>query len=130
MSLISTKNLIAPFTNKLHIIAIVLFTIGFVALRLSGGAVRVRSAADRPERQVRETDSLSDELPALRFDRRGAAARESASKEQSLNRVVEGIRPPWEEKRAAPKPVEPAPGESASKRKGGLDDIEKALGIK
>ena len=130
MSLISTKNLIAPFTNKLHIIAIVLFTIGFVALRLSGGAVRVRSADDQTQRQARENKILNNELPELRFDRRGESPRETGSKEQNLNRLAEGIRPPWEEKRAASKPVEPAPSESASKRRGGLDDIEKALGIK
>ncbi|NLF25453.1 MAG: hypothetical protein GX589_07320 [Deltaproteobacteria bacterium] len=129
MSLISTKNLIAPFTNKLHIITIVLFTIGFVALRLSGGAVRAVPADARQDRQVRERDILSDELSTLGFDRREADGRERTSKDLPINRVVEGIRPPWEEKRAVTKPQEPGSSETP-KRRGGLDDIEKALGIK
>lgn len=41
MSLISTKNLIAPFRNKVHLSTIVLITLAFAALRFSGGDVKV-----------------------------------------------------------------------------------------
>ncbi len=37
MALISTKNIISPFTNKLHLTSIILVVIAFTILRLSGG---------------------------------------------------------------------------------------------
>ncbi len=39
MSLISPQNFLAPFTNKTHLITIILAAILFAAFRLSGGGV-------------------------------------------------------------------------------------------
>ena len=134
MSLISTKNLIAPLANKLHMIAIVLLTVGFVALRLSGGAVRVSSVTDlRGEKQAGSGGvSLDEYIPDLRMERGGNSAVKPENQTGHLNQVVSGIKAPWEEKKAAPAPppAVAARDEQPAKKKGGLDDIEKALGMK
>ena len=40
MSLISTRNLISPFTNKVHLVTILAVSLSFGFFRLSGGALR------------------------------------------------------------------------------------------
>ena len=127
MSLISTKNLIAPLTNKLHMIALLLLTVGFVALRLSGAAVKLeRSADSRAEREV--TDDLID-LPVRRADRAPAAspALKPAHPARDFSSMAKEVRPPWEGRRSA---TPPPAAEPPARKKGGLEDIEKALGMK
>lgn len=41
MSLVSAKNLIAPFRNKVHLATIILVSLAFAALRFSGGDVKI-----------------------------------------------------------------------------------------
>ena len=126
MSLISTRNLIAPLTNKLHMIAVLLLTVLFVALRLSGGAIKVDSTgAARAQRSVAE-DLI--ELPPVRAERPAASpARQSGRSLEDFNSVVKSVRPPWEQPRKA---APPPPAEEPARKKGGFDDIEKALGLK
>lgn len=56
MSLISTKNLLAPFTNKVHITTMLLIVFAFVALRISGGAIAI-------EKEVTHEPISLDGLP-------------------------------------------------------------------
>ena len=48
MALISTKNIISPFTNKLHLTTIILFVIAFTILRLSGGQIELVKEGTKP----------------------------------------------------------------------------------
>ncbi len=48
MALISTKNIISPFTNKLHLTTIILMVIAFTILRLSGGKLELVKEGKKP----------------------------------------------------------------------------------
>jgi hypothetical protein len=139
MSLISTRNLVAPLTNKLHMITIVLLTTAFVVLRLSGGAVRVENkpgvrSSKSPSAAARGELPSPAAMPKEETSGPGAAAAaqdEARGAPRSLKHFQEIIdeagQPPWEEKKA----VKSRPAaDPSSKKKGGLEDLEKALGIK
>lgn len=56
MSLISVRNLAVPFTNKVHLITILLVAFVFAAWRWSGGGVSTRGAAAGVATEQRRTE--------------------------------------------------------------------------
>jgi len=132
MSLISTRNLVAPLTNKLHMIAIVLVTVGFVALRLSGGTVSMRSRSEARTAKSAPAPMENEDLLSGAPQNADPLARDSARtqrNEKPRGGLADSIKAPWEENSQAA-PSKPAAADTGSKKKGGLADIEKALGIK
>jgi hypothetical protein len=132
MSLISTKNFIAPLTNKLHIISIILATTAFVVLRLSGGAIKVEPRASARTAKT-AAHTVEEELPGTAAAKQEGSgildlqpeARESV-KARSYGKFQDIVDapPPWEEKKKLVKQPEP------TNKKNSLDDIEKKLGLK
>lgn len=100
MSLISTQNLVAPLTNKVHLTTIILVAVAFAVLRLSGGAISAVSANRAPVEANRDLQPTVVEAPAAR-----TPARERPGVE------------PWERKKSQPENSK------------GLNDIEKMLGM-
>jgi len=111
MSFISAKNLVAPLTNMVHLITILLIAICFSVLRLSGASLSIESSA------VNATTAAS------------RAANDSntsqTSEDVELPVFIPKSKTPWDKDNQTTKT---AP--SKSKQIGGLDDIEKSLGIK
>jgi len=123
MSLIHIKNLASPFSNKVHLIAIILSVLLFAAYRLSGGAVsfqpRTETAGLQSEQNVQiergpVDSSIRREEPATRvLERRERSQSESKSFEQLIK-----------EDRSRNNVTQERP------QQGGLSDIEKQLGLK
>ena len=108
MSLISPRHLLAPFTSLVHVTSIVLLTIVFVVLRLSGGALEViPDGSPEAERFAPVTAQVPP--PAS-----GALEESPASRQELLHRL-------------AGKEKGPPAGPAGTKS---LDDIEKSLGLK
>jgi len=58
MAFISSKNLLAPITNRVNLVTIILIVVIFSVLRLSGGKVSVTTAM--PHRATANSDNLQD----------------------------------------------------------------------
>jgi len=108
MALISTKNLIAPLTNKVHLTSLILVAVAFAAVRFAGGSVSVQRthANNKPARL--EENARRAPLPADPEQTRRAV-------NNLRNSIGAG---PLEKPSAAP-----------SKKQGGLSEIETAVGL-
>lgn len=107
MSLISTHNLVAPLTNKVHLMTIILVAVAFAVLRLSGGAIGTSSARPSPRANPDIQTTTIQPTPAVR--------QAVPPTTQTTRQGVE----PWERKKD--------PARTTSKGKNGLNDIEKML---
>ena len=112
MALISTKNLVAPLTNKVHLTSLILLAVAFAALRFAGGSVAVQRNGDRP--YVKPIES-----------RRPVPAPSSAEQtRRGVNNLHNSV---------GPLGRAPADEESREEQKkqagGGLAEIEKSLGL-
>jgi hypothetical protein len=112
MSLVSARNLVAPFTNIVHIITILLVAISFAVLRLSGAGFSVKestsinSTNDFKTRNTINTNSIINEAP---YDAT------TTNNIETVPRIVDNS-------------LEDSSAAEAKKK--GLADIEKSLGIK
>ena len=100
MSLISTKNFIAPLTNRVHIVSIILCTIAFAMLRLSGCSFQ---AVDTSSNESFRSRSLPSNYSYEAGEKRSAPVTETKKSEKDIKK-------------------DRASG-------GSLEDIEKTLGI-
>ncbi len=107
MGLIQTRNFVAPFKNRLHIGAIVIAAFLFGVFRLSGGSLELSS--------------------------KKASYRGSETQQGAVSRTEEFARP----ERTAPDLIgeaarlrPPPPQKKEATRDSGLDDIERALGLR
>ncbi|MCB0310705.1 MAG: hypothetical protein KDD42_05695 [Bdellovibrionales bacterium] len=115
MSLVSVRNILAPFGNKVHLTTIILCGIVFVVLRLSGGGIDVQSDSelDLPN-DVQEYAPLKTE----RHKGRSANQHESSSREDLLGEMI------GQEPTPAPRRQKQQPEARP------LDDIERSLGLR
>ena len=79
MSLVSTKNLLAPFTNKVHLVTMLLVIIAFTVLRLSGGGFFMEKRDSSVPREVKRT-KYSNTLDTRTAKPRAEAATDSDNK--------------------------------------------------
>jgi hypothetical protein len=120
MALISSKNLVAPLTNKIHITTIILVAMVFTVFRFAGGGVDVRSQVSKrlsedkqklmaipttTKTEQKKSESLFDVIDQ----------KTEPAQKRNEDRVV----PPWERN----KPIEQKNEEATS-----LDDIRRMLG--
>ncbi len=63
MALISSRNLVAPLTNKVHLISLVLLAVAFAALRFAGGSLSVEREPGREvsNRQANVVEKKKDD---------------------------------------------------------------------
>ena len=116
MALISTKNLVAPLTNKVHLTSLVLIAVAFAAVRFAGGAVTIERAGMRGRAAASEEARKPVPAPSLDEDTRRGVGR--------LRNAIGGLgNPPPESEPAKKEPTPPA------QRKNGLAEIEKTLGL-
>lgn len=155
MSLISIRNAVAPLTNTTHLVTIVLITVLFGVYRISGGTMRVssgsdlgsRSSSDAPFKSRADYNPPTGDSAAI-----GQALPREPQRAGSSAKVVEAI-PDSGSVRIddthddllqemigkAPLGTARDDREKAHPRRsidqhggagGGLDDIEKTLGLK
>lgn len=103
MSLISTKNLVAPLTNMVHMITILLIAITFAVLRFSGASISLQSSS------APTIDSRTNTPIVAPVD----PGQQTAQPQRAPA--------PWGQRDNSKQPP--------AQKKGGLDDIEKALGL-
>lgn len=111
MSLISTQNLVAPLTNTVHLITIILVAISFAILRLMGASLSVQPVSNMSTPRVQDSAPLQQEQ------------RSAPSIEQELFKQDAADEPLWAQ------PEQDQVEDSPSPAGGGLDDIERALGM-
>ena len=104
MSLISTKNLVAPLTNMVHLITILLIAVAFAVLRLSGASISMASS----------------NAPVQRMPQQQAAPAANLGTQLQENKRAPA---PWSGNNNS-RSQQQAPSQG-----GGLDDIEKQLGL-
>lgn len=115
MSLISAKNLVAPLTNKVHLMSLVLVAVGFAFLRYSGGSISLEERS-----QTRNVRSKN-----VRTINKNAAdpTQNSRSRVDELFNSVS----PMGKKQKEPKKIKKVPPKR--KDSGSLAEIEKSLGM-
>ena len=156
MSLVSVGNFAAPFRNRVHLITIILVTIVFATLRLSGASIEVRSTSDGKRAQPSSIDSSrssttsreaqnslgrQDPLQQQRIDgeaylnaQRAQQAKRADvplslgqnSQDDMIEDVMRPSAPPVARNRAA----EQTQVDKEKSDGGSLSDIEKQLGLK
>ncbi len=116
MSLINPKNFIAPFTNVVHMITILLVAICFAVLRLNGASLSFQNSNSRkaPVREiaVEEEELLNRAVPMPVEEQKTPITNEDIY-DPSTGGAYESPKRP-----------------TVNPRKSGLDDIEKSLGIR
>lgn len=121
MSLVSPRNLLLPFTNKVHLVTIILVGVLFAALRLSGGGITTKSqpaAAPGPAAPVVGQPIPAAVAPTVEPSRRLVERTTIAIPKEQEGDLLKSL---LKTQRAKPTP---------SKRSGGgLDDIERQLGL-
>lgn len=153
MSLISMKNVAAPFSNKVHLIGIVLVASLFLAYRLSGGALEMSTLSGSSSTN-RDTYSTEDYKPRA-TDRQSTTIKDIVNAQEFGTKIFD---PKEQQRKLGLNPTKPklppstaargdliqelAPSgsgaqntnsQNAAARKddnGGLADIEKQLGLK
>ena len=82
MGFVSTKNLLAPFSNKVHLVTILLVFLLFVSLRLSGGALRIVDADSDVTTQRTRSETAARTSATTRADvqRRGVTRSPAATR--------------------------------------------------
>lgn len=118
MSLISVRNLILPFSNKVHLTTIILSGVVFAVLRLSTGAIEIRSHA-RPIEASRANSANTVEAAAAPENTAARDGRLERRNSQDLLGEMVG-----KSKAAPPAQVE------QPENQGALDDIERSLGLR
>ena len=148
MSLISTRNLLAPLQNKVHFVTIVLIAVAFLVLRLSGGSVSVNDRSkpvpnrESPHKEQEQSNQPAEEDLKM-FDPRKEAARlglapapgnrssdQKAGERSSNDSLLGTIMRNRDKKRDSGPALRRE--EAAPSRKSGnsLDDIEQSLGLR
>ena len=143
MSLISAKNFVAPFTNRVHLITILLVSVLFATFRLSGGLLESRGANDssRLRRESPSAPIMLDRTSSndLLFDdeavpARGNPERSAGEKPNAApidGDVLKDLMASNAAKRQEPGSLR-APDKEGSEKpsNSGLDDIERRLGMR
>lgn len=151
MSLVSVHNFTAPLRHRIHLITIILVTVVFATLRLSGASFEVKNAND-PRRGFAESapasgDAVGLRQPGQRID--NSAAEEVLRAMRAQRAVTKRAETPLtidqnsrgdlieDVMRPAPPPVAQNKVETsdtsrdrADQGSGSLSDIEKQLGLK
>jgi hypothetical protein len=142
VALISSKNLAAPLTNKIHITSIILVALLFAVFRLAGGGVDVKAS-------LKETfkKEQAEIMQAGKAAVRGQTAQPRSPLEDLLkpsgqtqgtnevvpNRLGGAAVPPWQRQaQKAPAPAAPSAnaGTTDSGEATSLDDIRRMLNSK
>jgi len=148
MSLISVKNFVSPFTNTTHVVTILLVTVLFALFRLQGGSVRVDFDAnsrtnkfenpnsaplreDSVEGLLHDNTSTNHAAPMIPRDANTSRIPDrgkitiTAEDEDLLGQMI-GKQPLAPQKQPDANSKKP----DASRNGGGLEDIEKSLGLR
>lgn len=106
MALFNPRNLTAPFTNRVHFVAILLAAVAFTILRIAGGGIRVEKV--HPAENMRQPVGPSE-----------------------IRRTLPKPLAPWNEQQIAPATKRPVSTPSERRSRGSaLDDIERELGLR
>ena len=156
MSLISVRNFVAPLSNTTHIVTIILVTILFALFRLQGGSMRVDFAGENAKKRERlgevqnSNASSSQDLDGLLINESSNSRAPAASNRTTNANSEAAVKIPErgrititaEEgdllgemigKQPLPQQKQPDTGRNRQdlrKDKGGLDEIEKSLGLR
>ncbi len=128
MSLISGKNLISPFTNKIHLVTIIIVSLAFGLFRLSGGGVFQQKKAspfgtapvvNTQTRSLLSTMNADETMapPASQAAERTVQNQKSASADTRRDVGLDSLK---DRNQAQKKSASPA----------GLDEIERSLGLR
>ncbi len=131
MSLISIKNFISPFTNTVHLVTIILVTVLFVLFRLQGGGVGVSSPKYRDTRTPIEVPSLDNIIHEETLSAPAPAQKVVESEDINISEEEEDlIKQMIGKKPLAVEPSKPSENNKKGANGGGLDEIEKTLGMR
>ena len=124
MGILSGRNFIAPFTNQVNIIAVAFIVLLFLVFRFSLGKYQLSSVSDSPRQKAASSTTSSE-------NRQNANVSPSAKADSPKNTVdimkeIEGLKSePGRTGAVSQKPSQEREG-----GKGGLDEIEKAMGLR
>jgi hypothetical protein len=119
MSLISIENILEPFTNKVHLITIILVVFVFAILRLQGGGFSISTDIEPPRLYKKPTATRS--IPAAATMRK-ETPRDRQKAEFLDQMIAEGD--------AEVQAYRKTQKKAAPNNERGLSDIEKSLGLK
>jgi hypothetical protein len=147
MSLISVNNFVAPLRQRFHLITIVLITVVFATLRLSGAAIEVHKdgesrrqalvpttiAGTAPSASLRRESPANQEvLQALREQQNAEPRRDYPLRvtQSAPGDLIEDVMRPAEVPIARNRVEDETAAQRRDNGKGSLSDIEKQLGLK
>ena len=134
MSLISIRNVVEPLSNKVHLVTIVVITLTFGIYRASGGTVEV---SDRQLDLNRQKTNLFEEAKKTAGSKKRTLVKKKAPAKASSaslddNNFLHSVlgSNAGSAKNAETAEAKTKVAESSNQNGGGLDDIEKSLGLK
>ena len=133
MSLISPKNFTAPFTNRVHLIALVLTAILFGAFRIAGGSVTMRERSSVGTTRYSETAeprAATSQRIITTTPGRASSAGRGAPAVADFDALLRDAPPIPGDNEDDAGLVDEAPAGRDSRNQRGLDDIEKQLGLR
>ncbi|MCB0333077.1 MAG: hypothetical protein KDD55_06225 [Bdellovibrionales bacterium] len=128
MAFVSIQNLVAPLTNKVHLISIIAAALTFAVFRMSGGHISIEKLNVPPQRQslTQEATPVSNIAAQMEKLKAQPAARPAAPSNAPLTQ--EQVFVPSTTKKS-PTDNFKAPGKSKSSSTG-LEEIERSLGLR
>jgi hypothetical protein len=121
MAFVSIQNILAPLSNKTHLISIFMAALLFLVLRLNGGGFTFTNS-QRNSSSIRQSTS-EVRTTVVKTPTRRVNPKSTSSLLAGNTSTPKKVRKP--KKAKAPKtPAKPAAGNS------GLDDIERSLGLR
>lgn len=139
MSLISLRNVLEPVTNKVHLITLFLLVLIFMVLRLSNGGLHFQSNIKQPKLQRSKSaatatssqpvsrltiDDVQEETPAT------ARSVTQATRGTAPSRATQDENSGFLDSLIAPTRKEEPVKEAPAPKRGGLEDIERELGLR
>ena len=143
MSFISIHNILAPFTNKVHLTTIVLVALVFAAIRWHGGGVEID---EKEVRKIREPNRVAATERAVATKKKQAStttattrAKPKRTRFEIFDKKIQGGQRVDNDdfldsvisskKKKTPNSLSKKPA-SKKDKEAGLDDIERSLGLR
>ncbi len=130
MAFVSIQNLVAPFTNKVHLTSIIAVALAFAVFRLSGGGISVETPHKPTQKQQRAPLTSTSPIAAQMELLKSPPTQPTTPSTGQITR--EQVFAPV--KTAKPKRSAPAAYKTKSQNSQststGLEDIERSLGLR
>lgn len=126
MSLISIRSFAAPFTNKVHLVTIIVVAMLFTVYRLSGGGAEIVNKSEVKKLRATSEVELPDTASSFSLRDEEAVPQEMAQPRKQLTEPADDL----DKKIMNSRSPEQAAQETKPSKDDSLADIERSLGLR